>query len=242
MALISVKNLAIGYDKNIIVKGLSFDINKGDYLCIIGENGAGKSTLFKTLLGLQKPLGGNIDLGDELTRNGIGHLPQQRDVQKDFPASVIEVVLSGCLNKMGWRWIRVPSPRWLKKIPLWKVWWKPFYTKKEKVRASENINKMGITDLTHKCFRELSGGQQQRVLLARALCATSKIIFLDEPSAGLDPDAEQEMYKLLKKLNHDDGIAIVMVSHDIEAAQKYASHILKISKKSYSFNKNGGAK
>jgi len=208
MKQIEVKNLTIGYDKKVVAKDLCFNVEKGDYFCIIGENGAGKSTLFKTLLNLQKPLAGVINFANEISE--IGYLPQTRDLQKDFPARVLEVVLSGCLKKSGIR---------------------PFYNKKEKILAKENIEKMGISHLSKKCFRELSGGQQQRVLLARALCATSKIILLDEPATGLDPDAEQEMYKLIKKLNSEDKITIIMISHDVDAVRKYAKHILKMGKK-----------
>jgi zinc transport system ATP-binding protein len=211
MVQISAENLSIGYDKNIVIRDISFKVEKGDYLCVIGENGAGKSTLFKTLLKLQKPISGVIEYCSDL--NEIGYLPQQRDIQKDFPATVIEVVLSGCLKKSGLR---------------------PFYNKSEKALAHENIERMGISNLSKQCFRELSGGQQQRVLLARALCATDKIVFLDEPAAGLDLDSQNQMYALIEKLNKD-GVTIVMISHDIDAALKYASHILKIDRKANFF-------
>ena len=165
MALITCQNLCLGYDGREILHDLSFEVNSGDYLCIVGENGSGKSTLMRTILGLQRPLAGQILTGDGLRVSEIGYLPQQTPVQKDFPASVREVVLSGFEGKCGWR---------------------PFYTKTEKQQAEENIRAMGIETLSRRCYRELSGGQQQRVLLARALCATSKLLFLDEPVSGLD--------------------------------------------------------
>lgn len=207
MALLTCQNLCLGYDKTEIVRGLDFSVSSGDYLCIVGENGSGKSTLMKTVLGLQAPLSGRILTGDGLKPNEIGYLPQQTVVQRDFPASVWEVVLSGCGNRTGLR---------------------PFYNKEEKRLAKENIEKMELTPLIKRCYRELSGGQQQRVLLARALCATKKMLLLDEPVSGLDPKVTKEMYGIIDKLNKEDKITIIMISHDIAAAVKYADHILHI--------------
>lgn len=206
MALLTIQNLSLGYDSQTILEGLNFTVNQGDYLCIVGENGSGKSTLMKTLLQLQEPLGGQILTGDGLKRNEIGYLPQQTIVQRDFPASVREIVLSGCQGRQGLR---------------------PFYNKEEKKLAEKNMERMSITPLANRCYRELSGGQQQRVLLARALCATRKILLLDEPVSGLDPKVTQEMYDLIAKLN-SEGITIIMISHDIAAAVRYARHILHI--------------
>lgn len=209
MAQLSCKNLALGYEGKTVVEGITFSLSQGDYLCIVGENGAGKSTLMKTVLGLRKPLHGSIVRGDGLLRTDIGYLPQQTDVQRDFPASVREIVISGFQNKCKIR---------------------PFYTKSEKAKASENLAKMDAGYLEKKCFRELSGGQQQRVLLARALCAGTKILFLDEPVSGLDPNATAEMYDLIERLNGEK-MTIVMISHDLDAALKYATHILHLGKK-----------
>ena len=207
MAQLSCQNLTVGYDGRTVLQGLNFEVNPGDYLCIVGENGSGKSTLMKTILGLQAPIGGRILTGDGLRKNEIGYLPQQTQAQKDFPASVREIVLSGCQGRCGSR---------------------PFYSKEEKRLAEENIEKMGIGSLTKRCYRELSGGQQQRVLLARALCATRKMLLLDEPVSGLDPRVTAEMYGLIETLNREEGITVMMISHDISAALKYASHILHI--------------
>ncbi len=206
MAYITVRDLSLGYDAHIIAEGLNFTVNAGDYLCIVGENGSGKTTLMKTLLNLQLPVSGQILTGDGLMKNEIGYLPQQTIVQKDFPASVREIVLSGCQGRCGLR---------------------PFYSKEEKRLAEENMGRMGIAELADRCYRELSGGQQQRVLLARALCATQKVLLLDEPVAGLDPKVTSEMYGLIEALNKD-GVAVIMISHDIAAAVRYASHILHI--------------
>lgn len=206
MLQLECKDIVLGYEGNIIIEDLNFAVHAGDFLCIIGENGSGKSSLMRTILGLQEPLGGNINFGDGLKQNEIGYLPQQTVVQKDFPATVWEIVLSGCQGRCGI---------------------KPFYSREDKILASENIDEMGISHLKNKCYRELSGGQQQRVLLARALCATKKILLLDEPTAGLDPIVTAEMYELIKRLN-DEGITIIMISHDIDAVIEYASHILKI--------------
>ncbi len=211
MAQIICNKISIGYDKNPVVKELSFEINSGDYLCIVGENGTGKSTLIKSILGLIPTINGEIVFGDGLTKKEIGYLPQQTAVQKDFPATVWEVVMSGFQNQCRFR---------------------PFYSKQEKQIAKENLVKLGIENLAKKCYRELSGGQQQRVLLARALCATRKMLLLDEPVTGLDPIATKEMYQLVKKIN-EEGITIVMISHDIDAATKYASHVLYIDEVPY---------
>ena len=209
MALLTVEDLKLGYESQVVLEHLSFTVNTGDYLCIVGENGSGKSTLMRTLLHLMPALGGKITAGDGLMPNEIGYLPQQTIVQKDFPASVWEIVLSGCQGRCGRR---------------------PFYGKEEKELARENIARMRLEKLTGRCYRELSGGQQQRVLLARALCATRKLLLLDEPVSGLDPKVTAEMYALIEELNRE-GITIIMISHDIAAAVKYASHILHIGKK-----------
>lgn len=209
MAQIICRNLAIGYDGKAIVQNMNFSVNTGEYLCVIGENGAGKSTFMKTLLGLQPPIQGEILFGDNLKQNEIGYLPQQTEVQKDFPASVREIVLSGCQNRCGLR---------------------PFYNREEKEYAYQMMEKMQIIHLEKRCYRELSGGQQQRVLFARALCATRKILLLDEPTAGLDPKVTKEMYQLIYELNQRDKLTIVMISHDLRAALTYSSHILHTGK------------
>ena len=207
MPQIVCENLSLGYGGEVVVSGLSFSVSAGMYLCIVGENGAGKTTLMKTILGLQSPMHGKVTTGDGLRRSEIGYLPQQTVVQRDFPASVWEIVLSGCQGRQGLR---------------------PFYNKADKALACENIRKMGLDALTRRCYRELSGGQQQRVLLARALCATQKILLLDEPVSGLDPRVTAEMYDLIDTLNKRDGITIIMISHDIDAAVRYATRILHI--------------
>ena len=206
MALLSIENLTVGYEGEAVLDNISFSIDKGDYLCIVGENGSGKTTLMKTMLGLIPPIKGQIKHGDGLKKNEIGYLPQQTVVQKDFPASVREIVLSGCQNRS--RFI-------------------PFYTKEDKQLAAEKLEELDIADLSGRCYRDLSGGQQQRVLLARALCATGKLLVLDEPVAGLDPVVTAEMYDLISVLNRK-GIAVIMISHDLNMALEYASHILHI--------------
>lgn len=216
MAQLKCENLKLGYNSKVVAENISFEVNKGDYLCIVGENGSGKSTLMKTLLHLIKPLSGTIETGDGVSADEIGYLPQQTEVQRDFPASVKEIVLSGCQSRCGRR---------------------PFYNKAEKQLALDAMDKMGISNLAKKCYRELSGGQQQRTLLARAFCATQKMLLLDEPVTGLDPIATEEMYSLIKNLN-DNGITIIMISHDVDAALKYATHVLHIGKEVF-FGKVG---
>lgn len=213
MAQLTCENLTLGYNSNTVLENVSFSVEKGDYLCIIGENGSGKTTLMKTILRLQKPLEGQISTGDGVLPDEIGYLPQQTQVQRDFPASVWEIVLSGCQSRCGKR---------------------PFYNKEEKKLAGEAMKRMEIENLSKRCYRELSGGQQQRVLLARALCAAQKMLLLDEPVSGLDPSVTQEMYELIEQL-HKDGITIMMITHDVDAAKKYATKILKVQDKTALF-------
>ena len=216
MPLITCQNVSFAYEGNTAISDLNFDVHSGDYLCVVGENGSGKSTLIKGLLRLKAPQTGNILMGDGLRANEIGYLPQQTAAQKDFPASAFEVVLSGCLSARGIL---------------------PFYSRADKVLAEENIRLLDIESLRNRCYRELSGGQQQRVLLARALCATKKVLLLDEPVAGLDPIVTQELYRLIEKINRDTGITVIMVSHDINSAVKYAKHILHLKNAQVFFGK-----
>ncbi len=214
MSQIICRDVALGYDGKIYTDKVSFKVDEGDFLCVVGENGAGKSTLIKAILKLVAPIKGEIVMGDGVRAEKIGYLPQQTAVQRDFPASVREIVMSGCLNRCGFR---------------------PFYNKEEKALAESNMQRLGIEKLATRCYRELSGGQQQRVLLARALCAAKKMILLDEPAAGLDPVAIQEMYSLIGELNEKDGLTVVMVSHDISAAVKYAKNILHLGSRQMFF-------
>lgn len=208
MTLITCRNLSFAYDGRDVLKNVNFHVDSGNYLCIVGENGAGKSTLIKGLLGLKSPSTGNISFESGLKQKEVGYLPQQSAVQKDFPTSVMEVVLSGTLNKSG----------------LW-----PFYKKADRKRALEIMDTLGIYDLRNSCYRRLSGGQQQRVLLARALCATSKVLLLDEPVTGLDPIMTAEFYKYTDKLNKELGISIIMVTHSVKEALPHGSHVLHLS-------------
>ena len=209
MALINTDHLNLSYENMTVIENLTFEVKSGDYLCIVGENGSGKSTLVKALLGLKKPVSGSIEFGDGLLQKEIGYLPQQTNVQRDFPASVAEVVISGCLNSRGLR---------------------PFYSARERKLASENIERMELSELKNRSYRELSGGQQQRVLLARALCAAKKLLLLDEPVTGLDPMVTAELYELISGINKS-GATIIMVTHDVASALKYATHILCLTER-----------
>ena len=202
--LIECKNLTAGYEGMPVVKDLSFNVSAGDYLCIVGENGSGKSTLMKTILGLRSPLSGEIIFGDGLKQTEIGYLPQQTAAQKDFPATVREVVLSGCLGRKGLS---------------------PFYSKADKKLCDDNIELLGITGIARRSYRNLSGGQQQRVLLARALCATGKLL----------PMVTAEMYEIISRLNREQGITIIMISHDLQGALKYGTKILHMESGAYFF-------
>ena len=205
MALISAKDLTIGFSDLVLYRDLSFDICEGDYVFVIGENGTGKTTLMRTLLGLRKPLKGEV-VTDGLKLSEIGYLPQQTIVQRDFLASVKEIVLSGFVGRLGIN---------------------PFYSASQKKTALDAMKRFGVDSLASRCYRELSGGQQQRVLLARTLCAATKVLLMDEPVAGLDPFVTEEFYGLVEKLNRE-GMTIIMISHDIAAAKKYATHILHL--------------
>lgn len=205
--LLKCEHVDFGYENYDVVKDVSMEINSGDYLGIVGENGSGKSTLMKGLLGLLKPTGGTITLSEDLRKSGIGYLPQQTPAQKDFPATVYEVVLSGCLGKRGNR---------------------PFYSGEEKKIAGLNMEKLGITDLSRSCYRDLSGGQKQRALIARALCATDRLLILDEPITGLDPSTTQDFYRVIRHLNRDENVAVLMVSHDIQNIVTQANKILHL--------------
>lgn len=217
MKLVTCHDLCISYNGHLAVDHVSFSLEQGQYLCIVGENGSGKSTLVKALLGLIKPQSGQVEFFN-MQRNEIGYLPQQTQVQKDFPATVFEVTLSGCLNTRGLR---------------------PFYSRKEKDLALDNLKLLGIKDLCKKSYRDLSGGQQQRVLLARALCATKRLLLLDEPVTGLDPVITAELYSLVKQLNQERQITVVMVSHDIASAVTYASQILHMGSRMMFFGSVG---
>ena len=211
MAQLRCENISVGYEDGIVVSDVSFELNRGDYVCIVGENGAGKSSLLKGILGLAKIQGGKLEYGDGMSRADVGYLPQQKDYQKNFPATVKEVVMSGFLNKMGLR---------------------PYYNRAEKTKAMEILSDFGMADYVRASFGSLSGGQKQRVLLARAMCATDKLLLLDEPTTGLDPVATEELYELLKRLNREKKTTILMVSHDLNKAVSDAGLILHVNKRS----------
>ena len=210
--LIACRDVSLGYEGQRVLEHLNLSIGSGDYLCIVGDNGSGKSTLLRGLLGLLAPLDGEIWRAPELRQGAVGYLPQQTRAQKDFPATVYEVVLSGCLNHSGFHL---------------------FYTPAQKSRALMNMGKLGILELKDACYRDLSGGQQQRVLLARALCAASRLLILDEPITGLDPAAAQDLYKILTYLNEKEGMAVVMVTHDLKSALRGARTVLHIGRGNY---------
>lgn len=208
MAILTCKNASFGYDGEVVLSGIDFTLCGGEYMCILGENGAGKSTLVKGILGLISPVTGEIEFGEGLRACEVGYLPQQTQVQKSFPASVLEVVLSGRINSMGIR---------------------PFYNRKDREDAVKKLELMGMKGMERRSFQELSGGQKQRVLLARAMCAAGRLILLDEPVSGLDPAATTDLYELIADINKNMGMTVIMVSHDTEAAVKYASHIMQLS-------------
>ncbi len=207
--LIRCENAGFGYENQLYVRNVNFTLEEGDYLCVLGENGSGKSTLMKGLLGLIRPYEGKVIYDSSIKGMSIGYLPQKTEAQKDFPATVREVVISGCLSRRGMR---------------------PFWSREDRVRAEKQMERLKIKSLEKECFRDLSGGQQQRVLLARALCATEHLLLLDEPTTGLDPSVTRELYDLLRTLNKEDHTAILMVSHDIENALCDATHVLHMEK------------
>lgn len=205
MKVIECKKLSIGYSDKVVCSNISLSVEKGQYVCIVGENGSGKSTLIKTILGLNKALSGRVSFGGNYNSSHVGYLPQQTEFQKDFPATVKEIIMSGFISRMGYR---------------------PFYNKSEKEKANKLISQLGMSDCQKKSFKDLSGGQQQRVLLARALCATDDLLILDEPTNGLDARAVRHFYELINKLNRENGITIIMVTHNVENIIKYATHVV----------------
>ena len=205
--ILKCENVSLSYDGRTVAENIDFHIDSGDYLCILGENGSGKTTLINALLGLKKPIGGRIVYGDGVKAENIGYLAQKQSSNTDFPACVREVVRTGFLGKRGFR---------------------PYYSSSERARADELMEKLGISELSGRAFSELSGGQQKRVLLARALCSAENLLILDEPTAALDPIVTEELYTLTRKLNEEEGISVIMVSHDVAAATRYANRILHI--------------
>ena len=208
--IIDIEGVSLSYDSKSVISNLSFQIKEGDYLCIVGENGSGKSTLIDAILGLKKVDSGKISYLDGMKRSDVGFLPQKTEVQCDFPATVKEIVLSGCIGNGGL-----------------------FFHRRDKRAAFENMEKLGIAYIADSSFRELSGGQQQRALLSRALCAAKRMLVLDEPVTGLDPRATLDMYTLISDINKREGLSVVMITHDMEAAKKYSSHILYLGKNKY---------
>lgn len=205
--ILKCENVSLSYDGKTVAENIDFSVEAGDYLCILGENGSGKTTLINALLGLKKPVSGKITYGEGVKAENIGYLAQKQSSNVDFPASVKEVVRTGFLGKRGFR---------------------PYYSKAERERAGELMEKLGISEFSGRAFSDLSGGQQKRVLLARALCSADDLLILDEPTAALDPIVTEELYAMTKKLNAEEGISVIMVSHDVAAAMKYASRILHI--------------
>jgi len=214
MSYLTLEGISLAYEGRTVIKELSFTVDPGDYICIVGENGTGKTTLVRSLVGLKRPVNGRITFGDGLSRRDIGYVPQNILTGADFPATVYEVVTSGLLGGMGLR---------------------PFFTKDEKKRAENAMERLGIRDLKNQCFRELSGGQRQRVQLARALCSANKLLILDEPASGLDPVITSQLYGIIKELNQSEKMAVVMVSHDIKSAVHYASKVLHLDRESSFF-------
>lgn len=203
--MLTCDDIAFAYEGREVLSDVSFSVADGDSLCIVGQNGSGKSTLLKGILGLKAPTRGKLTRSFSLQQ--AGYLPQQADAQKTFPASVFEVVLSGRLNRRGL---------------------KPFYTQQDKQCALRNIKRLGMAGKERQNYGALSGGQQQRVLLARALCAAQDVLILDEPVSGLDPAATQDLYAIIRDANRQDGMGVIMVSHDIQGALATATHILQL--------------
>lgn len=215
MSLLECKKLSIGYQNKVVCKDISFKVERGEYVCVIGENGSGKSTMLKTILGLNKAISGKIIFDDDFNKSAIGYLPQQSGIQKDFPATVKEIVMSGFLGKIGLR---------------------PFYNRKEKDKATAIMRELEILEFQKKSMRDLSGGQQQRVLLARALCASDELLIMDEPINNLDAKSMKSFYKLISKLNRENNITIMLVTHDIEKVIKDVNHIIYLKDNTLKFS------
>jgi len=204
---IAARNVTIGYGHGNVIKSANFEIEKQDFVCIVGTNGAGKSTLIKAMLGLMRPKSGKILFGEGVNHRAIGYLPQEKNAAPNFPATVIEVVLSGALGRLGAR---------------------AFYRKQDVGEAERALKRLGILALKDAGFSDFSGGQKQKVLLARALVATSEVLILDEPSNNLDPKSRKEFYEILKELNQS-GLTIIMITHDLDAEDLIGNKIISIS-------------
>lgn len=212
--LIDIKNLTLGYEDGLVINNISFGVEEGDFIIVTGKNGAGKSTLIKGILGFIKPKSGEIIFDESINRKLIGYMPQESKVDANFPATVYEIVLSGRLNKRGL---------------------KPFYSKTDKLKADEALKILNIYNVKNKSFSDLSGGQRQKTLLARSLCATDKLLILDEPSNNLDSVSREEFYLLLLKLNKELKLTIIMISHDTDIDKVLGNKILKITDNGYEF-------
>ena len=206
MTQLICRDLTLGYEGRIVAENLNFEVNRGDFLAIVGENGSGKSTLLKAILHLHAPISGSIRFGEGLDRTSFGYLPQRSEVQSDFPASCFEVVLSGALAGCGLR---------------------PFYRRAQKKRAEEAMKRLDVFDLRDKPFSKLSGGQQQRVLLCRALCSADQMLLLDEPAAALDEASKKELYHTVARLK-SEGVTVLMITHDLRAVSEFATHVLHV--------------
>lgn len=189
--LLEIKNLSAGYDSNIVLENVNLDVFSGDFIGVIGPNGGGKTTLIKTILGLIKPISGEVKL--LINKNNAGYLPQVNQIDKRFPISVIDVVRSGKSDN---------------------VLFSSFHrNSEEKEKAEKLLVEMGIIGLRNKAIGELSGGQMQRTFLCRALMNDPELLILDEPSTYVDNNFEGELYLKLKELNEQ--MAILLISHDV---------------------------
>ena len=211
MAMITLNNLTLKYDGNVVLQNVNFSVNEGDFICVVGENGTGKSTLIKSLVGLKSIDSGEV-IYENINRSDISYIAQQNNIKRNFPATVLEVVMQGLEGRKNLT---------------------PFYKKEEKALALNALKKLGIETVANKLINELSGGQQRRVLLARALISPKKLLIMDEPVASLDTAAAKEIYTITKNLCENEKMAAIVVLHDLGNAIKYATKILWIKDDSH---------
>jgi ABC-type Mn2+/Zn2+ transport system ATPase subunit len=203
--LLTLRDVSLGYDSRVVLAHLSFAVECGECLALVGPNGAGKTTLLRGILGLIPVLAGQIEYGFDRSTSPPGYVPQRETLDPIFPLTVFEVVLMGTYGRLA---LLRPVGR------------------RQRQLAADCLEQVGLADLAHRPFWALSGGQKQRVLIARALAVEPTLLLLDEPTAGVDPGAATTIMDLVARLNRDQGLTVVLVSHHLRLVRSLVHSIL----------------